>query len=92
MNKVKGIVHEKLLRRKAWGVDDGDGIAKIDIRAKGRKHMEIATHEMLHILFPTMTEKEVTRAAKEIAMNLWKLHYRRIDNDTSQPLQKLKNC
>ena len=90
ISRVKNIVFQKLHNR-AWGEADDDTIY-IDPRAKGKKLMETAHHEMLHVIFPDMDEKTVMLAAKELTRNMWKLHYRRIDNDTSQPLQTLKQC
>lgn len=91
MRRVRKIVHIKLGRRKAWGEADDDTIY-IDPRCKGRKHMEAAMHESMHVLFPNLSEKEIIIASKELTLVLWELQYRRIDNDISQPLQTQKQA
>lgn len=86
MNKVKKIHHKKLGQRNAWGIAEFDEIF-IDTRVKGRKHLEIAIHETLHVVFPNMSEDTVKESAKELTRILWKMNYRRVDNDRGQPLQ-----
>lgn len=90
MRRVRKIVHIKLGRKKRWAESGGDTIY-IDPRCKGRKHMEMAHHESLHVLFPDLPEETIIAAAKELTLVLWELDYRRIDNDKSQPLQRLKD-
>lgn len=91
MNRVKHIIHGKYNRQRSWGLADDDTIY-IDIRCKGRKHMETALHETLHVIFPKLDEATIILASKELTRIMWKLEYRRIDNDKSQPLQTLKNA
>lgn len=87
MGRVKKIVHTKLGRQNSWGLADDDTIY-IDTRCKGRKHMSIALHETLHVVFPTMSEKEVRMAGNELARVMWKLHYRRVENEKGQSLSE----
>lgn len=84
--KVK---YSKLGRNKAWGFAHSlDNTIEIDIRAKGKKHCEVLTHEALHLLFPNLEEDEIEEKSIILTNLFWKEGYRRIDNDTSQPLQK----
>ena len=88
MVKIKGVVYKKLLRRNAVGLVEGDDdVIYIDPRLRGKKHLEILLHEALHVLYPAASEEEVIENSIELTKLLWKQHYRRIDNDRSQPLQ-----
>ena len=57
------------------------------IRLKGKKHLEILTHESLHILLPGANEEEIVRISTALIKVLWKENYRRIDSDDNVPLQ-----
>jgi len=75
------ITHKKLGRHKAWGLADKEAkTVELDIRLQGRKHLEIAIHEALHIVFPDMSETIVARTGRRLANVLWQLNYRRVDN------------
>lgn len=52
---------------------------ELDTATKGRKQLETAIHEALHLSCPFMYEKVVTQTARYIAMVLWKLNFRRIE-------------
>jgi hypothetical protein len=82
--KVK---YEKL--RTNWGLAHiGKNLIKIDKTTKGKKHLEILTHEALHILLPEAEEQEIVRLSCALTSLLWKEGYRRMDNDVTQPLQE----
>ncbi len=51
---------------------------ELDTALKGRKEMEIAIHEALHLACPFMYEKVVTQTARYLAMVLWHLNFRRL--------------
>lgn len=51
----------------------------IDERLKRRARLETIIHELLHVLFPTVSEEHVTEAARYIARILWALGYRADD-------------
>jgi hypothetical protein len=87
MGSIK-VKYSKLGRNKVWGyAHSEDNSIEIDIRAKGKKHCEILVHEAIHLLFPELEEEEVVKKSKLLTNLLWKEQYRRIDNDTTQPLQ-----
>lgn len=87
MGNIK-VKYSKLGRNKAWGfAHSEDNSIEIDVRAKGKKHFEILIHEALHLLFPELKESDVVKKSKSLTNVLWKENYRRIDNDTTQPLQ-----
>jgi len=82
------VIYKKLGREKLWGEADlDDGTITLDIRLKGRKHLEILTHEYLHILLPSFNEEEIVRISTALIKVLWKENYRRIDSEDSIPLQ-----
>ena len=85
--KIK-IIYKKLGRERLWGeanLDDNSIV--LDIRLKGKKHLEILTHEALHILLPGANEDEIVRISTALTKILWSENYRRIDNDDNIPLQ-----
>ena len=82
--KIK-VVYKKLGRENAWG--RADDYVEIDPRVFGKKHLEVLTHECLHVLFPEATEEEITRKAILLTNTLWHQQYRRIDNTNIIPLQ-----
>ena len=72
--------HRKLGREKADGLAHIDeGMIEIDARLKGKRHMEIAIHEALHILYPTESETQIVRKSKRLTKVLWNLGYRKIE-------------
>lgn len=83
-NKIK-LVYRKLGRERAYG--QADDFIELDPRLKGKKHLEILNHEAFHVLFPHLTEEEVIKKSIILTNTLWGEGYRRIDNDTSHPLQ-----
>jgi hypothetical protein len=72
------IIEKKLGREGAMGVWREPGLIHIDPRLKPRKHLEILIHEMLHEVFPPLSETAVTKGAKRICSALWNAKYRRI--------------
>jgi hypothetical protein len=85
---ITKIIYKKLGREKLWGEADlEDNSITLDIRLKGKKHLEILTHESLHILLPGANEEEIVRISTALIKVLWKENYRRIDSDDNVPLQ-----
>ena len=84
--KIK-IIYRKLGREKAWGLASSDGIVEVDESLRGKKHFEILTHEILHILFPRATEDEIEEKSIILINTLWHEGYRRVDNANNQKLQ-----
>jgi hypothetical protein len=81
------VIYAKLGRSKAWGQAHSDGLVEIDIRAKGKKRLELIIHECLHLLYPDATEEEIISKSIALTKTLWHENYRQIDNDSSIPLQ-----
>jgi hypothetical protein len=85
--KIK-IIYKKLGREKLWGEADlNDNTIFLDERLKGKKHLEILTHETLHLLLPEAEEDEIIRISATLIKILWKENYRRIETDDTIPLQ-----
>ena len=84
--KIK-IRYRKLGKEQAYGIAESDGNIYIDERLKGKKHLEILLHEVLHLLNPTEDEKTIIRKSVTLTKILWKEGYRRADHDESEPLQ-----
>lgn len=73
------IIERKLGKERADGQAwKDDGLIEIDPRQGSFSYLETAIHEMMHVLLPQLTEKEVTTKARKIAKELWKINYRRI--------------
>ena len=73
------ITEKKLAREKA----EGQAYKKarkieIDPRLTNRTRLETLIHELLHVLFPDMTEYRVRKTALELCDRLWEDGYRRI--------------
>lgn len=82
------VEYRKLGREKLWGeAHSDDNIVVLDSRLKGKKHLEILTHETLHLLLPGANEDEIVRISTALIKILWKENYRRIDSDDNIPLQ-----
>lgn len=82
------VLFKKLGREKAWGSADLDShTIEIDPRLKGRKYLEILIHEAMHIMNPEWSETKVITQSKRLTRLLWAEHFRKVDNDKSQPLQ-----
>lgn len=81
------IKYRKLGKEKVWGFAHSDGLIEIDERLKGRKHMEMIIHEVLHLLWPAAEEEEIEKKAITLTKILWKENYRRIEPQEDIPLQ-----
>jgi hypothetical protein len=81
------IKYRKLGKEKVWGVAHSDGLIEIEERLKGKKHLEIVVHEVLHLLFPEASEEEIVEKSVALTKILWKENYRRVEPHEDQPLQ-----
>jgi len=81
------IIYKKLGREQAHGIAESDGIIYLDPRLKGKKHLEIMIHEVLHILNPADSELSIIKKSITLTKVLWMEGYRRIDDTNDQPLQ-----
>ena len=55
MKAIK-VIYRKLGKEKAWGqAHSHNNSVELDPRITGKKHLEILTHESLHILFPELS-------------------------------------
>ena len=74
------IVERKLGREKAWGLCwQGENLIELDPRLKGKKKLNLACHELAHLVFPSIeSEREIERIARIFANALWSLNYRQI--------------
>ena len=81
------IKYRKLGKEKVWGVAHSDGLIEIEERLKGKKHLEIIIHEILHLLWFEASEEEIERKSIILTKALWKENYRRVEPHEDQPLQ-----
>lgn len=82
------VKYAKLGRAQAWGLADiENNCVELDDRLKGKKHLEILTHELVHILLPRASEQFVEHVSINLTNILWKEGYRRIDLSPHPPLQ-----
>mgnify|MGYP003340817514 CR=1 FL=1 len=81
------IKYRKLGKEQAYGIAESDGNIYIDERLKGKKHLEILLHEVLHLLNPTEDEKTIIRKSVTLTKILWNEGYRRVDDTNDEPLQ-----
>ena len=68
--------------RNCWGkayLDDWR--VELDPELEDKTEMDIALHEGLHLLFPYVPEETINDAGKTLADLLWRLGYRRRDED-----------
>jgi hypothetical protein len=78
-NKKLKIKEKKLGRSKAWGLYYyGDNLIEIDHRMKSKHYLSVLIHELLHHVFPWMSETMVNRSAPKIAKGIWLQNYRKI--------------
>ena len=87
---MKSIKVEYKRMKTNWGLAHFDKhLIEIDASTKGKKRLEILNHEALHLLIPEASEEEIIRISIALTKLLWREGYRQMDNDTSQPLQKI---
>ncbi len=78
--KVKKVIHRKLGKHKALGLAYCEtGIIHIDERLKGKEHLYVCVHEILHIQNPTWEEEQIIKHSEETSNLLWELGYRRAE-------------
>ena len=80
-------MYKKLGREQAHGIAESDGIIYLDPRLKGKKHLELMIHEVLHILNPADSELSIIKKSITLTKVLWKEGYRRVDDTNDEPLQ-----
>ena len=76
--KYIAIIRRKLGREKADGMTLGDGRVYIDPRQSGVDEMDTIIHELLHDVFPHLSEEAVAEAAGTISRSMWKDKWRRV--------------
>lgn len=81
------IIYKKLGREQAHGIAESDGIIYLDPRLKGKKHLEICVHEVLHLLYPNDSELAIVKKSITLTKVLWKEGYRKVDDSNDMPLQ-----
>jgi len=81
------IIYKKLGREQAHGIAESDGNIYLDPRLKGKKHLEICVHELLHLLNPNDSELAIIKKSITLTKVLWKEGYRRVDDTNDEPLQ-----
>ena len=81
------IIYKKLGREQAHGIAESDGIIYLDPRLKGKKHLEICVHEVLHLLNPNDSELAIIKKSITLTKVLWKEGYRKVDDTNDMPLQ-----
>lgn len=85
--KIK-VKYTKLGKTKAWGwAHHENNLIELDARLKGKKHFEILSHELFHLLFPKLSEDEIIKKSVIFTNVFWGQGYRRIDDDNNTPLQ-----
>lgn len=86
--RVKYLKKLKLGKKNVWGLaDESKLLIELDEKLKGKKHLEILTHEVIHLLLPSASEEEVERMSIDLINVLWREGYRRVDDQESDPLQ-----
>jgi hypothetical protein len=76
--KYIAIIRRKLGREKADGMTLGDGRVYIDPRQSGVDEMDTIVHELLHDVFPHLSEEAVAEAAGVISRSMWRDKWRRV--------------
>jgi hypothetical protein len=76
--KYIAIIRRKLGREKADGMTLGDGRVYIDPRQSGVDELDTIIHELLHDVFPHLSEEAVAEAAGVISRSMWKDKWRRV--------------
>lgn len=66
---------------KAWGqAYDAERVVELDPRMDDHTMLQIAPHEVLHLLFPWISEESINEAGIDIGDVLWRLGFRRVDS------------
>lgn len=88
LRKKIRVIEKKLGREQAWGQSCyEDYCIELDERLKGKKRLEITLHEAEHLIHPKMVEERVIEISILLTDLLWSQGWRRVDEDTSLPLQ-----
>ena len=75
------IIIRKLGKEKAVGqAYQGENLIELDPRQNNKEFLSTAIHEVIHILYPDLTEKQVIHAEKVLTDVIWRLNYRRISD------------
>lgn len=72
------VVERSLGRENALGIAYADGLVELDPRQDSREYLDTLIHEILHVIEPKWTEKDIREAAELLSTKIWKANYRRI--------------
>jgi len=72
------IIEVKLGREKRWGQTDCHKSVELDPRMLSKRYLRILIHELLHVAWPEMKEREVRRVSRLVRDGVWKQGYRRL--------------
>lgn len=65
---------------KVWGYAHTDkNKIELSLKLKGKKHLEILTHELLHIILPDFDEESIKEFSKMMTEVYWKESYRKLN-------------
>jgi hypothetical protein len=85
MKKFK-VIYKRLIKN--WGqANMATKEIEIDVRAKGKKHLELLIHESLHLLYPDEPEEAIEKNSILMTNTIWSQKYRRVDDTNHIPLQ-----
>lgn len=80
MGRSIKVVERKLGREKAVGIAyDETNEVHIDPRQGAREYFNTCAHELTHLLFPEMSEKQVIKTANKMTRFFWKMGFRKVD-------------
>jgi hypothetical protein len=74
--KLPKVYYKNLKKVWGWSYNDKNKI-ELSKKLKGKKHLEILTHEHLHLLLPAYDEEWIKEMAKAMSEILWRQGYRR---------------
>ena len=80
--KLPKVKYRKLGKEKSWGqYHSTNNLIEIDERLKGKKLLEMTTHESIHAFRKDFTENEVRLLSRQLCELLWKEGWRKVDNN-----------
>lgn len=72
------LIEKKLGRERALGqAFSSERLIEIDPRLRSKIRLSVSIHEILHVVFPEMSESRIDKAAPTIADTLWRDGFRR---------------
>ena len=79
-NYLINIKEKDLSKDRVWGYAYmNQNLIELEATMRKKRRLRTLCHELAHKAFPLASERDIERAEKILAFNLWEQNYRKVD-------------